>query len=204
MSTRKIMNVKTVRQLNYHTLQMGEFAKFMGEPEARFIAMLYGESGSGKSVFALRWANFLAENHGKTLYNSHEERVNKTIQDRVVEWKIGSNKLYFGNALSFDELVVAIRKNYYRFVVIDSVQYMGFSYDQLRELKALFKRRSLGVVLVSFGATQGNPDKARELLHAADIKLYFKGGVLSATSRYQPAPTKHRLFGQNNGQGGLF
>lgn len=204
MSTRKIMNVKTVRSLNYHTLDMGEFTKYMGQPEARFIAMLYGESGSGKSVFALRLANFLADNHGKTLYNSHEERVNKTIQDRVLEWKISSSKLYFGNALSFEEMTEAIRKNYYRFVVIDSVQYMAFTYDQLRELRAMFKRRSLGVILVSFGASEGNPDKARELLHASDVKLYFKQGTLKSVSRYLGAPGKHRLFGAHSAQGGLF
>lgn len=201
MATREIFNVRSIRERKYHTLNLGEFyTPLLGEPEAKFTAMCYGPAGSGKSVFALQLADYLAKNVGKVLYNSHEERVNQTIQDRIVEYNIDAQRLFFGNALKFDSMVDKIRKNYYRVVVIDSVQYMDFTYDQLKELRTAFAKRHLSVIMVSFGTALGNPDRSRDLLHASDIKLFFKAGTVNIVSRYTSKPVDKLLFRQGKDQ----
>jgi archaellum biogenesis ATPase FlaH len=195
MASREIFNVRTIRERKYHTLGMGDYyTSLFGEPEAKFIAMCYGPSGSGKSVFTLQLANYMAENIGKVLYNSHEERVNQTIQQRIQEYGITSGKLFFGNALSFEKMMDKIRRNHYRVAVIDSVQYMDFTYDQLRELRAAFAKRHLSVIMVSFGSSESNPDRAKDLLHASDIKLFFKAGSVKAVSRYTGKVISRQLF----------
>ena len=201
MATRKIFNVKTIKDKNYKTLNIGSYNELFGRPESKFIAMNYGESGGGKSVFTLQFAEFFANNFGKVLYNSHEEGVNQTLRDRIVEFNIDAPKLYFGNKLSFDEMVDKIQRNYYRLVIIDSVQYMNFTYAQLKELTAKFSRRQLSIILVSFGTAKGSPTKATDLLHACDIKAYFKNGRVNITSRYLSKPVNKVLFNeQNSGQ----
>lgn len=193
--SRQIYNVKTLRNKNYHLLDLGDpWRDLFGKPEAKFVMMVYGPSGSGKSVLVLRFCNMLAHRFGKVLYNSHEEGTNKTIQDRIENFDIDAPKLYIGDKLPFEEMVEKIRRNYYRFVVIDSVQYMAFTYDQLKTLRKEFKRRNLSVVLVSFGKTKHNPQSATDLLHASDIKCFVKDGIAEVESRYLSAPTKTQLF----------
>lgn len=174
MAARNIFNVRSIQERKFDTINLGEnYTALFGKPESKFTAMFYGASGSGKSVAALQLADYYATHIGKALYNSHEERVNQTIQERIAKFNITSGKLYFGNALSFDEMVDKIQKNYYRAVFIDSVQYMDFTYEQFKQLRQHFAKRKLAIVMVSFGNTLGSPDRAKDLLHASDIKGFL-------------------------------
>lgn len=193
MATRKIFNVKSVKERKYHTLDIGKYKEVFGMPEGKFVAIFYGPAGSGKSSFALQFADFYAKNFGKVLYNSHEEGVRQTLRDRIVEFNVDSAKLYFGNAISFDEMMYKIQRNYYRLVIIDSVQYMGFTYAQLKELRETFQKRHLSIIMVSFG-TKNQPLNAKDHFHASDIKAYFEGGKVHVVSRYLGRVVNKVLF----------
>lgn len=143
MATRKIFNVKAIQAKKYHTIELGRFNDLFGRPEGKFNAMFYGESGSGKSVLTLQFADYYSQNIGKALYNSHEEGVRQTLRDRINEFNISSDRLYFGNALNYEEMCHKVERNYYRLLIIDSVQYMGFTYDQLKEFRERFAKRHL-------------------------------------------------------------
>ncbi len=194
MAQRKIFNIKSVKGKSYKTLDIGDYNQLFGRPESKFTAMNYGASGGGKSVFTLQFGAYYANNIGKVLYNSHEEGVNQSLRDRIVEFEIDAPRLYFGNKLSYEEMCYKIERNYYRLVIIDSVQYMNFTYEQLKELRERFNRRLLSVMMVSFGNTKGSPDKAKELLHASDIKAFFKNGRVNITSRYLSKPVDKVLY----------
>ncbi len=203
---RDIYNVKTIREKKYDTLDLGEYNHLLGECESRFVMTLYGHSGSGKSVFALRFADYFAKHVGKTLYNSHEEKINQTLRDRIKEWNINAPKLFFGNSLKFGRMVDVIRKNRYRAVFIDSVKYMDFTDEQLKELREVFAKRKLVIVMVNFGEKLGVPAGSwgKDLLHASDVKCFFKGGCLNVVSRYLPVPVDRVLFGAREKQLTLF
>jgi len=195
MAARNIFSVKSVKEKKYRTLDIGEYAKLFGFPEGKFVAIFYGSAGSGKSVFALKFADFYAKNIGKVLYNSHEEGVRQTLKDRIVEHNIDAQRLYFGNALSFDEMMHKIKRNYYRLVIIDSIQYMGFSYAQLKQIRETFPKRHLSLILVSFGS-KNQPQNAKDHFHASDIKAFFENGRLHVISRYTSRPVSKQLFSE--------
>lgn len=195
MAKREIFSVKALREKNYHTFLFSpEFAHLMGDPEKKFTSIHYGESGSGKSVFTLRFADYFAQKFGKVLYNSHEEAVNKTIQNRIVNFEIESPKLYVANAIPFGRMMDAIERNYYRLVIIDSVKYMGFTIDNLKELREHFAKRQLSIVMIDFGQSKGKPDSGKDLIHASDVKIYFKDGRAYSISRYLDKPAEKQLF----------
>ena len=184
-----------MKDKRFHVLEFNEFyAKLMGKPERNFTMMCYGESGSGKSVFLMQFSDYFAKTFGKSLYNSHEEGANQTIQNRINNFNIDAQKLFVADAMTFDEMCTAIEKNYYRLVIIDSVKYMGFTFNQLRELRKRFAKRLLCVCIVDFGSSKGSPDSGKDLLHAADVKMYFKNGRVYSISRYLDAPVEHQLF----------
>jgi len=192
---RQIYNIKTLKDKKFQTLEFNEQYKMLfGSPQRNFIAMCYGESGSGKSVFLLKFADYFAKNFGKVLYNSHEEGVNQTVIDRINNFEITAKKLFIGNALNFDEMCEKIEKNYYRLVIIDSVKYMNFTFAQLKELRTRFAKRQIIVIMVDFGKAKGKPQSSIDLLHAADVKMYIKQGHINSVSRYLPTEVNYTLF----------
>lgn len=192
---RGIFSIKSIKEKKYNPLPLNShFTNIMGAIDAKFIAALYGKSGSGKSVFALQFADWFAKNIGKVLYNSHEEGINKTIQDRVNQFGIDAQKLYFGNKLDYDTMCRKIVANKYRLVIIDSVKYMDFTSEQLQDFTHRFRKRSLSLVQVAFGTGKGQTDGAKEHLHASDVKLYFDNGKVYSHGRYISAPKTVQLF----------
>ena len=195
MAKKQIYSIKALKEKKFKTLEFNEeYRLLFGNPERKFVAECYGESGSGKSVFLLQFANYFAKNFGKVLYNSHEEGANQTILDRINNFDIDAGKLFISDALQFDAMCEKIERNYYRLVIIDSVKYMGFTFAQLKELRERFSKRQLSVILVDFGKVQGKPLSGVDLLHASDIKLFFKGGRVYSLSRYLSTPTEKQLF----------
>ncbi|OFX62671.1 MAG: hypothetical protein A2066_18730 [Bacteroidetes bacterium GWB2_41_8] len=202
----RIISIKTLKEKKYETIDLGDYNKLFGTIQSKFIIMLYGPSGSGKSVFALQLCEELSK-HGKLLYNSHEERDKKTIQDRVVNFNINSTKIGLGVSIPFDVMLDKITRNHYSYVVIDSIQYMQLTYEQLKELNDFAKRkRKFGIILVSFGNTMDSPTRAIDHLHASDVKCFFKGGNVTITSRYTNQPVIKHLFqpARHNQQQKLF
>lgn len=195
MAKREIFSVKALKEKKYQLMELApEYATLMGQPERKFTAIHYGESGSGKSVYTLRFADYFAKNFGKVLYNSHEESVNKTIQDRINNFNIDAQRLFVANAISFNRMCDYIQKNYYKLIIIDSVKYMSFTIDQLKELRTHFSKRQISVVMIDFGSAKGSPASGKDLIHASDVKMYFKDGTVHSTSRYLDKPIQTRLF----------
>jgi archaellum biogenesis ATPase FlaH len=192
----RIINIKTLKEKKYDELDLGEYYnKLFGQVESKTLFFFYGTSGSGKSVFTMSFANFLCDHIKlKGLYCSHEEALKKSMRDRANNFKIESKRLYIGQNIDFNTLLDKIRRNYYRLAIIDSVQYMRFTYEQLKQLNAEFTKRKLIVILASFGTAYKNPSCSNEIMHACDVKVFFDAGVATIDSRYLDTVKKIRLF----------
>lgn len=195
----KYLSIKQLKKKKYETIDLGpRFRPLFGLIQTKFIFMAYGPSGSGKSVFVLELSEALSE-HGKVLYNSHEEKDNLTLQDRVNDFDINSRKITIAVSVPFDAMIDKIKKGHYSYVVIDSVQYMSLTYDQLKQLSEIGKKKKkFGIILISFGNTKDNPKSAVDHLHAADVKCFFKNGTINVTSRYLKNSKISRLFTPSN------
>jgi len=191
----RIINIKTLKGKRYDEIDMGDYYNsLLGVMEAKTSIFIYGTSGSGKSVFIITLADFFANKFGKVLYCSYEEATKKSIRDRSNNFKIESPRLYVGENIGFDYLIEKIRRNYYRMVILDSVQYMQFTYEQLKELNTQFKKRKLILVLVSFGTAYKKPSCNNSIMHACDVKIFFDAGIATVDSRYLPEVRKTRIF----------
>ena len=190
----QIYSVKRLQRKKFKPVAVGEYSSVMGEIDGKANIMSYGSSGSGKTVFTLRLANHLTKTYGKGLYVSFEEDTNKTVVERTKEWNIDSEKLYFAGRMTFEQLCDKVKKNKYRVLVIDSVQYAGFTFNKLIEFREMFKKRNIIIIMLSFGTGMGKTDGANALLHACDVKLYFNQGHLTSISRYLGKAVKTRLF----------
>jgi len=208
-NTHRYLSIGQLKAKKYETIDLGErYNTLFGIMQTKFVIMMYGRSGCGKSVLTLQLCDELSK-HGKVLYNSHEERDNKTLQDRVNDFEISSKKITIAVSVPFDAMYEKIKRGHYSYVVIDSVQFMSFTYEQLKQLiQAFKKKKKFGIIMVSRGDAKYNPKGAVEHLHACDVKCYLKNGHIDIESRYLKAPVSKRLFApekQNtNGQTSLF
>lgn len=48
--------------------------------------------------------------------------------------------------------------------------------------------------MVDFGLVKDKPASGIDLLHASDVKMFFKNGRVHCTSRYTPRPVEKQLF----------
>lgn len=192
----RLLSVKDLKEKNFKIIQFSpEWAEKYGNPEKGFSALFYGPSGSGKSVEALKLADYIADTHGKVLYNSCEERISKSLQERVQEHGIGSQRLYFGDNMTFEELMAKLEKGRFAAVFIDSLQYMNFTYDQYKQFKKRYP--SVALVFISQVNNRGTVNGGEKFIHAVDIKVNIVAGLAEIRSRFlQKGHVKVRLFGK--------
>lgn len=189
----KVMSVATLREKKFYTLGFqGEWLENFGDPERNFRAIFYGPSGSGKSTFTLKFAEYLGNNHGKVLYNSFEEGYSKTLQDRIIKTGVSSPRLFFADRMQFAEMCDKMKKGRYQFGIIDSLQYMNFTYAQYKRFVDLFPTKSL--IVISQVNGRGTIKGGTDIQHAVDIKVNIIGGKANIQSRFATQQRSIRLF----------
>lgn len=122
-----IMNSMDFAKLNFKTLGFeGKWLEFIGDPAQNFSVMIFGKPKLGKSHLALDFAGYLARNFGLTLYVANEEKLNRSLQEKVDSVK--HRNLIVSGKLPED-------LSPYANVFLDSVTYLGLKPDDLRVLR---------------------------------------------------------------------
>ena len=135
---------------------------FIGDPAPGFTAMVYGRPKMGKSYLCVDFAGYLARNHGKVLYVAKEEKLDKTLQDKLKNKDVAHVNLFVTDSLPTDLSI-------YDFVFLDSVNKLGLNAKNLENLKEKNKGKSFVYVfqVTKDGKFRGN----NEFQHNVDIVI---------------------------------
>jgi signal recognition particle GTPase len=166
----EIMNSADIAGMQFDTWPLtGPWADFLGEPQKKFSALIYGSAGAGKSTFALRLAHYFAENHGKVLFIASEEGVNKSLRDKINLYNLQSQNLLIGvpPERNFEGTKKFIEANQSPFVFIDSVNHLQISAKEIEELRKKYPK--IAFVMVFQATKQGQIKGSTEYTHNADI-----------------------------------
>jgi predicted ATP-dependent serine protease len=186
--------VGDIKEKKFRVLEFeDEWRNKMGNPEKNFKAFFYGPSASGKSVEVLKFADYLTK-FGRVLYNSHEERIGKTLQDNINQFGIDGQgaKLMFYDALNYEEMCEVAKNGRFQFIIIDSAQYMLFTEEQYKDFDRQFPRKSL--IIISQINGKGKAKGGDALLHMVDIKVKILDGYATYKSRYNKGHYEVDLF----------
>lgn len=174
----------------------GEWKQLFDEPDIRFSTLIQGEAKSGKSTYCALFAQYLAQNFGRVLYISAEERLNsKTLQSRLRLCNVTSNNVRFFHEKSYDAIKKQIKNGKYRFVFFDSVQHIQMTYQQFEDLRHEFKRRKLSYHLVMQMGVDITKWK-----HEVDALVMVKHGRAYIKGRFNQANSMQVLSGSNQQQ----
>lgn len=170
-------------------LQWGEkFANVFGKPAIGDVWVVWGSSGSGKSSFVMQLAKELCT-LGRVLYLGYEEGISKTYQKRLIDFNMREHHKAFCTVLdTYDELTERLqRQRAADFVIVDSFQLSGWTYDQADEIAKRFPRKSF--IFIS-QEEKGEPLglDAKRLLYLASVKIKVSGYAAYSKGRYSENP----------------
>ena len=168
LTNQKAISLESLKSKKFKTLPFSDKWKdLIGTPEANFCMMVYGKPGQGKSYFTLELSEYLASNFGTVLFNSSEEGASLSLQNKIVDFNM--ENIYLGNAKDINSLQLFLTQSPYKFVVIDSINHMNITPEDLRKLRGLHLNKGFICILQS---TKGGDFKgSNEYEHDADISI---------------------------------
>lgn len=177
-----IISSVDLAKLNFKTMGFtGKWLNLIGDPSEQFTAMFYGGPGCGKSTLAMEFAYYLAKEHAKkVLYIANEEKVSKTLQDKL--------KLVQGNHpnLNFVGVLRKDKFNEYDCIFIDSVNTLNVTPIDLEQIAA--SHPGLSIIYICQTTKEGKYRGSREFEHFADVVIKVENGVAR--------PEKNRFGGR--------
>ena len=186
MSSNELVNY----QYNKYPFE-GKWANFVGQPSINFHAMIYGRPKQGKSILAVQFAQYLSENFGRVLYVASEEGFSVTLQNKVSEFAHNNPNLDFANYRDFEQIRNALIKRKYKFVFIDSVNFIKITPEDVEDIK--HDNRKTAFITIQQATKNGNFRGSQEFAHNFDIIIRVESGMAIQQGRFQE-PTEMPIF----------
>lgn len=186
---RKLNRAISVSQLETMTFDVlpfeGEWKGLIGKPELTGSWLIWGDSGNGKTRFALQLCKYLAQ-FARVAYNSLEEGASASMKKAFKEVGMSEvkRKVILLAKEPISELKIRLRKRRSPdVVVIDSVQYSGMNYRDYINLIDEFQNKLF--ILISH-ADGKNPAgrTAKSIRYDAFVKIRVECYRATAISRY--------------------
>ena len=155
----------------------GEWYDFLGEPDPSFLMIISSLPGHGKTLFCLKFANYLAQNFGRVIFfeNEMDEIRTKRLFDFLGE-RPSPNLDFNFKADNPQAITRVLDSGRYQFCFVDSIQMSNF--DDEHDLWELKKRYKMGFVGISFANGKGGTRGSIVKQHQGDVTIEFtKPGV---------------------------
>lgn len=173
----------------------GDWNKIFECPDVRFSTLIRGEAKSGKSTYAYKFAQYISQ-FGRVLYISAEESIkNTTVKNRLKYCEVTSEKIRFIYTKDANNVELLVKTGGYRFVIVDSVQSLGMSFEMFKYLKDKFRKRKLSwhlIMQMGVNITQWK--------HEVDVLVRLTQGLAMVDGRCAASDTIRILPSKNQQQ----
>jgi hypothetical protein len=179
-----IMNSKELENYTYdcYDFSGSKWGELMGNPGKKFHLMVFGRPKQGKSIFCVQFANYLSREHGKVLYIASEEGFSATLQKKIKEFGMSNQNLDFANFREYEQIRQALRGRGYKFVFIDSVNFIKITPEQVEALKA--ENPGAAFITVQQATKGGQFRGSQEFAHNCDMIVEVIAGQANHQGRY--------------------
>jgi len=161
----------------------GDFEAAFSQPERTGTWLIWGQSGNGKSYFAMQLARELLK-FGRVLYLSLEEGVSLSFKEKLQNSGMLNVNGFAIATDDFEELKTRLKKRRSAdFVIIDSLQHFGVDYRNYKKLKKEFPNKLFIFISHCDGAAPSGRT-AKSIRYDADMKIFVSGYVATTQGRY--------------------
>jgi hypothetical protein len=170
----------------------GKWAEAFGAPERTGVWFIWGNSGNGKTSFAMQLCKELCK-YGRVAYDSLEEGDSLSIKNSFVRHGMCSvnKRMQLLNCEPINELSERMSKHKSPDIyVVDSFQYAQISYKQYINFKEAHRDK---LIIFTSHADGRNPAgrAAKSVMYDATLKIWVEG---------HKAYSKGRFIGSNGGE----
>lgn len=158
-----LMNSIDFAKLHFNSIGFsGKWLNLIGDPSPGFTAMVFGKPKMGKSYLCVDFAGYLARNHGTVLYVANEEKLDATLQMKLNDKDVKHENLFVSDYLPTD-------LSKYQFVILDSVNNLGLSPQDLQMLKR--KNPGKSFIFIFQTTKDGKFKGANSYQHDVDVVI---------------------------------
>ena len=172
-----------------------DYRQLLGLPPEDFYMIVHGQSGHGKSYWAIQFAEYFQRNHGKVLYYAAEQRGdNLALQNMMNEIEATFYHEKEPRKLTVPQIIKDA--NNYDLLVFDSFNEMDFSPEDVRTIRQSGKAAIVGILQsTKDGQFKGN----NTWLHDTDIMVRIENRTANTDQkgRYKQAGPKTINIGVN-------
>lgn len=185
MPIKRAISVHEILNTNFVEMPfIGKWESSFGSPERSGVWIIWGNSGNGKTSFAMQLARYLTQ-FGKVAYNSLEEGARKSLKLTLQRNNMQQvSKHFFILSEDIEELRKRLAKRKSpNIVIIDSFQYTGMTKAEYKKLKKDFPTK----LFIFISHAEGkNPEgrAAKFVMYDADIKIRVEGYKAFFASRF--------------------
>lgn len=154
----------------------GIWQEALGQPARHGVWIIWGNSGSGKTSFALQLARELTR-YGRVAYNSLEQGASLSMQEAIRRHELGKTRRGSFHLVSEDLETLSLRLGRRQspdFVIIDSLQYTGLDYRTYKT----FKERHKDKLIIFVSHADGIKPEGRtasKVMYDAEMKIFVEG-----------------------------
>ena len=163
----------------------GEWKDAIGCPELTGSWIVWGNSGNGKTRFALQLCKYLCQ-FGRVAYDSLEEGVSVSLVKAIKETHMMEvrRKFVVLDKEPIDQLTERLeRPKSPDIVCVDSLQYTGMSYEQYKALKERFPKK-LFIWISHADGTLPEGRVAKKVRFDSNVKVFVQAYLAEPVSRY--------------------
>ncbi len=163
----------------------GEWKDAIGCPELTGSWIIWGNSGNGKTRFALQLCKYLCQ-FGRVAYDSLEEGVSVSLVKAIKETHMMEvrRKFVVLDKEPIDQLTERLEKPKSPDIVcVDSLQYTGMSYEQYKALKERFPKK-LFIWISHADGTLPEGRVAKKVRFDSNVKVFVQAYRAEPVSRY--------------------
>lgn len=163
----------------------GEWKDSIGCPELTGSWIVWGNSGNGKTRFALQLCKYLCQ-FGRVAYDSLEEGVSVSLVKAIKETSMMDvrRKFVVLDKEPIDQLTERLEKPKSPDIVcVDSLQYTGMSYEQYKALKERFPKK----LFIWISHAEGMLPEgrvAKKVRFDSNVKVFVQAYRAEPVSRY--------------------
>ncbi len=170
-----IVSSNDLVKMSFDTLNFtGDWRKLIGKPTVPFHVMFYGRGGSGKSTIVMQFAHYLADSFGKkVLFVAKEEGQSGTTKAKLLRLKANHANIDTAEIIPSDALL-----KHYDVVVLDSVNELGLSPDDIRRFQK--KHPKISTIQIFKVTKEGKFMGANDFQHMVQAEFVIENGEVHA------------------------
>ena len=180
----KIISASELMDRDMDVYTFGEnFENIFGSPAKSFRAMIHGDSGSGKSSFCIKFADYFSKNHGDALYLSLEENTSVSFQIKLKNNTNGTPN--FGIGFEREPKKIRDLSKNYKLVVVDSMSGQAYTGEDVEEITRFGGSTDTAFLFIMHETKAGVYKGDTYFHHLSDIFIEAKDGKIKVTkNRY--------------------